>query len=131
MKKKFNVTGTCIPKRHYMVNTSCQLNQIIKLIDEEEYFIINRPRQYGKTTTLYLLENTLNENDDYFVISTSFEGVGDAIFENEHVFSKGFIRILRRYFEFQNNKLANFINDNGKEVDSLDELSYFISKFVM
>lgn len=130
MKKKFNVTGTCIPKRHYMVNTSCQLNQIIKLIDEEEYFIINRPRQYGKTTTLYLLEKTLNENDDYFVISTSFEGVGDAIFENEHVFSKGFIRILRRYFEFQNNKLANFINDNGKEVDSLDELSYFISKFV-
>ncbi len=128
--KKFNVTGMCIPKRHYMVDTSYQINEIIKLIDEEEYFIINRPRQYGKTTTLYLLEKALNEDDDYFVISTSFEGVGDAIFENEHVFSERFIRILSRYFEFENNELSDFVNDKGKEVHSLDELSYFITKFV-
>ena len=32
----FNVTGTCIPNKHYMVDTS---NKIIKLIDAEEYFI--------------------------------------------------------------------------------------------
>ena len=52
MKKRFNVTGTCIPEKHYMVDISEKLKNIVKLVDNEEYFIINRPRQYGKTTTL-------------------------------------------------------------------------------
>ncbi|MFT8344000.1 MAG: AAA family ATPase, partial [Clostridium beijerinckii] len=56
MGKKFNITGTCIPDKHYMVDTSNKIEKILKLIDNEEYFIINRPRQYGKTTSLYLLE---------------------------------------------------------------------------
>ncbi len=60
MEKEFNVTGTCIPTMHYMVDTSNKLNKTIKLINRGKYFIINRPRQYGKTTTLYLLEKLLN-----------------------------------------------------------------------
>lgn len=46
MKKKFNVTGTCIPEMHYMVDTSDKINRIMNLVENEEYFIINRPRQY-------------------------------------------------------------------------------------
>ena len=61
MLKKFNVTGTCIPNKHYIVDTSKKIDKIIKLINNEEYFIINRPRQYGKTTTLYMLERFLNK----------------------------------------------------------------------
>ena len=53
MKKIFNVTGTCIPNKHYMVDTLNKIDEIMKLIDNEEYFIINRPRQYGKTTTFF------------------------------------------------------------------------------
>lgn len=65
MKKKFNITGICIPKRHYMVDISAKLKKIVNLIEDEEYFIINRPRQYGKTTTLYLLEEFLKKDENY------------------------------------------------------------------
>lgn len=55
MHKEFNVTGTCIPEKHYMADTSQKLKSIFNLIEKGKYFTINKPRQYGKTTTLYLL----------------------------------------------------------------------------
>ena len=81
MDKKFNITGTCIPEKHYMVDISEKLKNIMELIYNEEYFIINRPRQYGKTTTLFLLNKILKNNKEYLPIKISFEGIGDSIFE--------------------------------------------------
>lgn len=46
MEKKFNITGKCIPAQHYMADVSKKLAKAYKLIEEGEYFIINRPRQY-------------------------------------------------------------------------------------
>ena len=60
MPKKFNDTGLCIPDRHYMVDISNKIHQIIQLTGDGEYFTINRPRQFGKTTTLSLLAKHLN-----------------------------------------------------------------------
>ena len=130
MEKEFNITGTCIPEMHYMVDTSDKLKKTIKLIDKRKYFIINRPRQYGKTTTLFLLNNKLKETEDYLPIKISFEGIGDLIFENENRFSKGFIKILERTIEFENIELAKFIGSNKEEIETLDDLSYFITKLV-
>ena len=48
-----------------MVDISEKLKDIVKLIDNEEYFIINRPRQYGKTTTLFLLNKVFKNNQEY------------------------------------------------------------------
>ncbi|MEG0397437.1 MAG: AAA family ATPase, partial [Oscillospiraceae bacterium] len=59
MKKKFNTTGVCVSQKHYMVNIDNKLEQIEKLIDNGDYFIINRPRQYGKTTTLSQLSQRI------------------------------------------------------------------------
>lgn len=50
--KEFNVTGTCIPQKHYMVDTSGKIDQIVRMVEKGNYFTINRARQYGKTTTL-------------------------------------------------------------------------------
>lgn len=46
-----------------MVDISRKLNEIIKLIDKEAYFTINRARQYGKTTLLngIIVANILKE----------------------------------------------------------------------
>ncbi len=52
MPKRFNDTGLCIPKRHYMVDTSQKIEEIMRLIEDGQYFTINRPRQFGKTTTV-------------------------------------------------------------------------------
>jgi hypothetical protein len=51
MQKEFNDTGLCIPNRHYMVDNSDKLKQIIAFVEKGKYFTINRPRQFGKTTS--------------------------------------------------------------------------------
>ena len=60
MKREFNVTGLCIPHKHYMVDISNKVKQITELIDKEQYFMINKPRQYGKTTTISVLKDNYN-----------------------------------------------------------------------
>jgi hypothetical protein len=59
-----------------MVDTGPKLRTIVRdYIDRGEYFTINRPRQYGKTTTLFLLERALA--DECLVLRLSFEGRDD------------------------------------------------------
>lgn len=67
-----------------MADTSGKLDRIICLIEQDSYFTINRARQYGKTTTLMLLWKRLKEQ--YIVINTSFEGMGDEAFQTEDAF---------------------------------------------
>lgn len=68
MPKRFCVTGTCIPEKNYMIDISGRIDQIIRdYIEKGQYFTINRARQYGKTTTLYLLERRLRE--EYIVLT--------------------------------------------------------------
>ena len=79
MPKRFCTTGTCIPEKNYMVDISKRLDKIIQnYIENGQYFTINRARQYGKTTTLYLLERRLREK--YLVLSLSFESADEYVF---------------------------------------------------
>ncbi len=64
--KTFTTTGLCIPDENYMVNIDDKIIQIKAMVDRGEYFTINRARQYGKTTTLNLLAQKLQ--DDYYEI---------------------------------------------------------------
>lgn len=58
MRRRFNITGSCSPQRHYMVRLDDRLKAIREnYVDEGSYFVINRGRQYGKTTTLNALED--------------------------------------------------------------------------
>ena len=66
MQKKFNVNGVCYPDRHYMVDLNGRLKKIRRLVDNGDYFVINRARQYGKTTILRALKDFLQQ--DYIVI---------------------------------------------------------------
>ena len=52
----FNTEGLCRPEEHYMVQLDDRMEQIKTLfVDRKKYFVINRGRQYGKTTTLRAL----------------------------------------------------------------------------
>lgn len=112
MTKRFNTTGVCIPKKHYMVDISRKINEIEKLVDEEFYFVINRPRQFGKTTTLNELYKRLNNK--YKVIRMDFELIGED-FVSEERFCNTFI-----------NYMARFINVDVKKASTFTELSYAI-----
>ena len=94
--KVFNTTAVCVPSKHYMVDLTERIAEIRKLVDVGKYFTINRARQYGKTTTLNALKQNLQ--DEYIVLSLSFEGIGDAGFATEASFVREFCRLLRRKF---------------------------------
>lgn len=77
--RKFNITGTCYPEDHYMVDITKRLDDIVNRVADGEYITINRGRQYGKTTTLYHLAERLK--NDYVVFSISFEALSKNVFE--------------------------------------------------
>jgi hypothetical protein len=56
----FNVTGLCIPEKHYMVDISEKVHQIVAMVEKGQYFTINHAKQYGKTTTIRQLEKCLD-----------------------------------------------------------------------
>ena len=128
MKKRFNTVGLCIPNMHYMVNIDNKLEKIKMLIDRKDYFVINRPRQYGKTTTMYMLEQMLKE--EYLVISVSFEGIGDSAFLSEEAFSKIFIDLITDSLEFVDDNLAETLSSQSKEIQNLRDLSKAITNFI-
>ncbi|BBE30637.1 hypothetical protein OSSY52_07780 [Tepiditoga spiralis] len=117
--KRFNTTGVCVPKKHYMVNIENKLKQIMKLIENGEYFTINKPRQFGKTTTMFLLEKKLKNK--YTVISISFEGIGDMPFQNEEVFSETFLNLMKKSLSFTNKEVSEKIKDKKMSMSQLSE----------
>lgn len=75
-----------------MVDTKKRFRAIETLIDTGEYFTINRARQYGKTTTLFMIWRRLS--DCYLVLPLSFEGLGDSAFVSEEAFVGTFARMM-------------------------------------
>ena len=61
MAKEFNITGTCFPNKHYMVDISDRVAVAKRMVDKGQYFCINRGRQYGKTTMLNTMISVLQE----------------------------------------------------------------------
>ena len=130
MKREFNDTGLCVRNMHYMVDTNEYINEIFKgLIERGKYFSILGGRQYGKTTTISLLNKLIRKRDDYLLIRTSFEGIGDSIYKNEKTFSKGFLENLARVTELNNEKLAEVFSKAANQMKNFDTLSKFITKF--
>jgi len=100
--KRFNTAGTCFPEDHYMVNISERVAIIRKMVEDGEYFCINRGRQYGKTTTLEAIKRTLSDN--YRVIQTSFEGLDDCSFSSVRTLSYSFLFNIVDNMEFDENR---------------------------
>ncbi len=98
MKRRFNVTGSCSPQRHYMVRLDDRLKKIKQnFVDYGSYFVINRGRQYGKTTTLKALEDYLSE--EYSVVSLDFQMLGTEDFADEARFASAFLDVFIRECE--------------------------------
>ena len=90
----FNTEGLCKPNEHYMVSLNDRMEKLKRMyVDRGKYFVINRGRQYGKTTTLRALAEYLK--DDYAVISMDFQRMSTVDFTDEQAFVVSFIE----YFE--------------------------------
>ena len=118
--RRFNVTGVCVPDKHYMVDISDKLAQIKEMVDYGDYFTINRARQYGKTTTLSLLKKMLE--NEYTVASISFEGLGDESFESASAFCQVFMRLVQSEMAFADvseEYRASWLNENVEDFYTL------------
>ena len=136
MTRRFNITGTCFPDHHYMVDISDRVAQIRRMVDDNTYFCINRGRQYGKTTTLRMAAQTLSK--DYSVISISFEGMSDAQFASFERLAYAFLRLIDFFSDYH--AISNFSHEmtallkaqiqdsNAHKTISQNELSILISK---
>ena len=120
--KNFNITGTCVASEDYMVDITGKLFEIKKMIDAQEYFTINRGRQYGKTTTLHQLESFLQ--DEYIVISISFEGMGTTIFQTEEGFCQELLNKIHKalsFLEIEKPYIESWKNKTVKNFSALSE----------
>ena len=131
MKREFNVTGVCVPHMHYMADTIPQMNEIFEnLIERGKYFSITGGRQFGKTTTISLISEIIEAKDDYLLIETSFEGIGDTIYKNEKTFSEGFLRNLSRVTQLDSKALSMEFEKAADTMINYETLSNFITNFV-
>ncbi|MCP4151882.1 MAG: AAA family ATPase [bacterium] len=131
MKKRFNDTGICIPEKHYMADISHKTAHIAGMIEKGDYFVINRPRQYGKTTTIYMLTRLLKASADYYVISTGFEGLGEDSYKSEAKFIEEFLLRLGMIFKMSgDNALSEWLNYR-ETIDSINKLGLWFTELVM
>lgn len=97
MQRYFNTEGLCSPNKHYMVKLEGRLKLIkSRYVERGSYFVINRGRQYGKTTILRALADELKE--EYVVVSLDFQMLSTKNFEDEVGFSKAFAKLFLSAF---------------------------------
>ena len=118
--KKFNVTGVCVPSQDYIADINDKLDKITDLVDRGYYFTINRARQYGKTTTLSLLQKKISGK--YICARISFEGVGDDAFGSQAAFCGMFVRSVSQAMEYSSAPAGyakKWLNDDVVNIETL------------
>ncbi|HLP48128.1 MAG TPA: AAA-like domain-containing protein [Candidatus Kapabacteria bacterium] len=130
MKRIFNTTGTCIPTRHFMADVSGKVDRVMEMIDNGFYFTINRPRQYGKTTMMYLLFQRMQKNKDYLPIDISFEGIGASTYASASRFIPAVLDLLSMRLEFMEEKEAVSLLEKNSNIHDFGKLSRFFTEFV-
>jgi hypothetical protein len=113
-----------------MVDISQKINEIFKMVEQGDYFVINRPRQYGKTTTIYMLNRLLKTSGDYFPINTSFEGIGEEAFKSELLFiNRFFSRMKKSFIASSDQDIAAYMNSIVPP-SHLEDLDSWVSELV-
>ncbi len=113
-----------------MGDMSKKLDKIMAMVANGDYFTINRPRQYGKTTIIYLLEQKLLKNKHYLVLSISFEEIDAVTYKKQEWFISTFLDILSEQLEFlQEKELLALIQDK-KTIANLKQLNTFLTRII-
>lgn len=130
MAKIFNVNGVCMPDIHYMVDLQTRLEAIKAMVDAGQYFVIQKARQYGKTTTLQALTRYLRNK--YLIVNLDFQRMSSSDFSGEAAFVNGLAReILKKIHRMADvsetirNNLAGFAEKSGSDVRLADIFDCF------
>ncbi|MCD8019586.1 MAG: AAA-like domain-containing protein, partial [Clostridiales bacterium] len=121
MAKTFNTEGYCDPEYNYMVDLTSRLIKIKTMVEHGKYFVINRGRQYGKTTTLIALEDNLQS--EYVVISMDFQMLSSDDFASE----KRFVAAFSREFLYAVDDIPDHIKAKLQAYSSAEDLQATLS----
>ena len=71
----FNTSGPVVPARHYSIPPleRFDLDEVLRLIRDERYFVLHAPRQTGKTSALLALRELLNGGGEYRCLYANVE----------------------------------------------------------
>jgi len=75
MGKFFNIAGPCNPLRHYMLSATERVPDVMRLIEDESYFVVHAQRQCGKTTAFRALVDDINATGERLAMYCSLEVV--------------------------------------------------------
>ena len=75
MGKFFNIAGPCNPERHYMLSATARVPNVMRLIEDEAYFVVHAQRQCGKTTAFRTLVDDINAKGERLAMYCSLEVV--------------------------------------------------------
>ena len=93
-----------------MVDLESRLVQVKEMVDKGKYFVINRGRQYGKTTLLKAVKKYLE--DEYIIIDMDFQmQMSQAKFETEKSFCEAFFHAIIRI-----SARNQFLSDKQRDV---------------
>ena len=118
-KRTFNVNGVCYPDEHYMVNLESRLVEIRALVDRGKYFVINKGRQYGKTTILQALGDYVCQ--EYVILSMDFQQMSSASFQDEYRFADAFINSIWRLIRCGSKKTDGVAEESALALEKMLE----------
>ncbi|WP_051296263.1 hypothetical protein [Eisenibacter elegans] len=123
MRKRFNITGSCNAEEHYMMDDSRRFAGILQMVEFGDYFVINRPRQYGKTTMLFSLYYLLEQEPKAIPLLMSFQGLSESVYVSADTFSQFFFKELKAALSQPQGGFSQEILANLAPVQTLDDLS--------
>lgn len=120
MIRYFNTEGICRPNEHYMVRLDARIKKIKAFyVDREKYFVINRGRQYGKTTTLEALAEYLQ--DEYIIFFVDFQMMSTTSFADEWIFVEKFIGLMHKIYTRKKEMMTGIDTEAFQELLSMKE----------
>jgi len=125
--QKFNITGKIIPEKHYYVDLKPQIRKLMALADDGAYFVINRPRQFGKTTVLNFFARALQASNDYAPALLSFESFVQRYDITEAEFYRSVAQRIVKALEFAAASFADLKIDDTK-IGSRDDFFVWLSE---
>ena len=77
--RSFNTAGPVKPAKHYCIPPleRIDLDEVLRLVRDEQYFVLHAPRQTGKTSALLALAKVLNGRG-YRCVYVTVETAGTA-----------------------------------------------------
>lgn len=100
------------------------------MVEGGEYFIINRPRQYGKTTMLYFIGEALRTMEDFIPVEMNFQGIDEQWHQSDQAFAQMFFTQLSNFLEFQQPQVMPFLEKEKDGIKDMGSLAQFITKLV-